>query len=93
MEAPKRSGLRRQTVQLRTGEHKGFLKLAREKLMKQQTLLAFPLENDKKPKHAHKRSQSTNNSSPDSESPKSPTMQFIRKPGGDFGEYCDFQMS
>lgn len=85
MEAPKRSTLRRQT-QMGRPEHKGFLKIAREKLMKQQTLTAISMETEHFVKHVHRRSHSTNFSTEDSESPKSPQLWFIRKPQGDFGD-------
>lgn len=85
MEAPKRSTLRRQTILGKTTP-KGFLKIAREKLMKQNTLTAISLEAEKSAKHAHRRSLSANFSTEDSESP---ALCFIRKPQGDFGDFYD----
>ncbi|OMJ93413.1 hypothetical protein SteCoe_3659 [Stentor coeruleus] len=88
MEAPKRSTLRRQTILSKTTP-KGFLKIAREKLMKQKTLTTVLLEAEKPTKHVHRRSLSANFSTEDSESPNSPALCFIRKPQGDFGDFYD----
>lgn len=81
LEIPKRHSLRKGTCLSKTAP-KGFLKIAREKLNRQMTVVEEGGANDSR-KHSHKRSHSAIFLQNNVDGSRSPTFRFISQPQGD----------